>query len=252
MIKKIVLSFLIGQSIFFPSFSQENRQLKATYEFTNYSSDKKNIITLLIGKSEAFSEFKELKKPLDSLNTNEFDDTVYLNIQSSDTIGNQYYVNAKKIIFRDYISHDGKLRPFITDEKTPNYEWVLKNDSKKIGEFQCNLATLKFRGRDYLVWYTPDIPTPFGPWKFYGLPGLIVKIETSDNSISFDLTKLNYNNTDRIQKPVNGEEITFEDYVLFKNQAVDKFITRLKAKLPRGATVTVNNITNSNLKKNFN
>ncbi|WP_297063293.1 GLPGLI family protein, partial [uncultured Duncaniella sp.] len=33
------------------------------------------------------------------------------------------------------------------------------------------------RGRNWTAWYTEEIPITDGPWKFGGLPGLILKVE---------------------------------------------------------------------------
>jgi len=42
--------------------------------------------------------------------------------------------------------------------------------------YLCHKATTRFRGRDYIAWYTEEIPFPYGPFKFGGLPGLIACI----------------------------------------------------------------------------
>jgi GLPGLI family protein len=60
------------------------------------------------------------------------------------------------------------------------------NETKKIIGYTCKKATCKFRGRDYEAWYATDIPLNTGPWKFNGLPGLILKI--SDSQKQFDFT----------------------------------------------------------------
>jgi len=41
------------------------------------------------------------------------------------------------------------------------------------------------------AWFTREIPIAEGPYKFYGLPGLIIKISDSRDYYSFELTKIN-------------------------------------------------------------
>lgn len=50
-------------------------------------------------------------------------------------------------------------------------------DSLSILDYKCIKATTRFRGRDYTAWVTKELPINDGPWKFYGLPGLILQIE---------------------------------------------------------------------------
>ncbi|MEQ1799963.1 MAG: GLPGLI family protein [Lacibacter sp.] len=60
-----------------------------------------------------------------------------------------------------------------------NMQWVLNEKVKKIDSFVCSQATCFFRGRSYTAWYTPEIPVSNGPWKFGGLPGLILEVYDS-------------------------------------------------------------------------
>lgn len=59
--------------------------------------------------------------------------------------------------------------------------------TKVILGFACNMAKTHFSGRDYVAWYSVDIPLPYGSYKFYGLPGLIVKVEDSMKSYIWEL-----------------------------------------------------------------
>lgn len=64
------------------------------------------------------------------------------------------------------------------DEDLPNHDWHISMDSTAvILGYDCHKASCKFRGRDYNVWFSFDIPFSYGPWKFCGLPGLILKVE---------------------------------------------------------------------------
>jgi GLPGLI family protein len=79
----------------------------------------------------------------------------------------------------------GKLY-FIKD--TFQLKWTLLNESDTIGELKVKKATTRFRGRNYIAWYCEDLPFPFGPYKFSGLPGFIIQIHDSQNYISYSLT----------------------------------------------------------------
>ncbi len=55
--------------------------------------------------------------------------------------------------------------------------WKIESDKKKIDKFEVQKATIEFGGRQWTAWFTPDIPFQDGPYKFSGLPGLILEIE---------------------------------------------------------------------------
>jgi GLPGLI family protein len=67
-------------------------------------------------------------------------------------------------------------------------EWVLTEDTATILSYPCRKATCSFRGRNYSVWYTADIPRSEGPWKLHGLPGLILRAEDDRGEYAFDCT----------------------------------------------------------------
>ncbi|WP_294231261.1 GLPGLI family protein [uncultured Chryseobacterium sp.] len=61
-------------------------------------------------------------------------------------------------------------------------EWKILSDKQKIGEYNTQKASTSFGGREWVAWFSTDIPFQDGPYKFYGLPGLIVKIEDTTGS----------------------------------------------------------------------
>ncbi|MCS7029846.1 MAG: GLPGLI family protein [Bacteroidia bacterium] len=101
-----------------------------------------------------------------------------------DTYGQMYLTDKKTsiIYFREFIY--GK--PYISQEKIPVIPWQLKNEVKTILGFSCKNATAEFRGRKYIVWYTPAIPASVGPWKLQGLPGAILEAKSEDGEVSFE------------------------------------------------------------------
>lgn len=61
-------------------------------------------------------------------------------------------------------------------EPLPKIGWELSPRTREIIGYTCRRATCTFRGRDYEAWYTEEIPLGLGPWKFRGLPGLILAV----------------------------------------------------------------------------
>lgn len=83
----------------------------------------------------------------------------------------------------DYFEND---RPWRYEEEDVKNEWVLQDSLKIINGYMCSLAHTEFRGRTWFVWYTPEIPVNRGPWKFNGLPGLILWAADSDLDFVFE------------------------------------------------------------------
>ena len=68
------------------------------------------------------------------------------------------------------------------EEKQTVFDWTLTNDADTVCGFPCHTAETDFAGRSYRAWYCPEIPVDAGPYKFDGLPGLILKIEDCSGS----------------------------------------------------------------------
>ncbi len=79
---------------------------------------------------------------------------------------------------------------FLIEEKLAPMKWELEEEEKVVANYKCKKATCHFAGRDYIAWYTLEIPISEGPYKFSGLPGLIVKIEDAKGEHRFELTEI--------------------------------------------------------------
>ena len=80
----------------------------------------------------------------------------------------------------------GQEWPQRYEEKWSGQDWTLQGDTASFLGHQCQKATCHWRGRDYIAWFAPDIPIRRGPWKFGGLPGLIMKIHDVDSLYVFE------------------------------------------------------------------
>ncbi len=71
-------------------------------------------------------------------------------------------------------------------ESFPTMKWTLGKEMRTICGYECQKATCHWRGRDYVAWFTQKIPLKSGPWKFGGLPGLIMKIYDTNNLYTWE------------------------------------------------------------------
>lgn len=91
---------------------------------------------------------------------------------------------SQKTIFKDRIGRD-----VYTYEEDRPISWKIFPETTKIGEYKVQKAETDFGGRKWTAWFTTDLPYQDGPYKFGGLPGLIVKVEDDKGEYSFDLMK---------------------------------------------------------------
>jgi GLPGLI family protein len=113
-------------------------------------------------------------------------------VSSSSNEGESYQIykdrSASKASVIDYTAAGGDK--FQYEDEIGPLPWKISNDTATIGSYTCQKATLHFRGRDYIAWFASNVPVSDGPWKFMGLPGLILKVEDTQQLFSFTLIGL--------------------------------------------------------------
>lgn len=123
-------------------------------------------------------------------------------------------------------------KPFLVDDELEAREWVLTEESKKIGNYTAYKATYTniFERRtmsfgndeenemktvmdttEIEAWYTPEIPVSQGPVDYWGLPGLI--LEVVDGNTTYLCTKVSLNPAEgiEIKKPSKGKKVNREE-----------------------------------------
>ena len=96
----------------------------------------------------------------------------------------------QKTFYKERIGRD----QYSYEEDRP-LNWKILSETTKIGDYKVQKAETDFGGRKWTAWFTTDLPYQDGPYKFNGLPGLVVKAEDSTGDYSFDLMK-NYKISD--------------------------------------------------------
>lgn len=125
------------------------------------------------------------------------------------TYGGKFPIRWSEYQFDEIYIKDGQLTEYAImpmnldhgccqyTESVPKQQWTLKDEQQTIHGYRCQKATCRWRGRDYEAWFTSEIPIQRGPWKFGGLPGLIVKISDAKKEYNFELVKL-----ERVKRPI--------------------------------------------------
>jgi GLPGLI family protein len=85
-------------------------------------------------------------------------------------------------IYRNYpvgkqttIENISNFQMFVYKEDLKAPIWSIAEDTMTIFNYLCHKAVCFYYGRTWEAWFALDIPLSAGPWKLYGLPGLILK-----------------------------------------------------------------------------
>ena len=72
-------------------------------------------------------------------------------------------------------------------EPAAKFAWKLLAETDSVGGYLCQKAETEYKGRVYEAWFCPEIPIDAGPYKFRGLPGLILKVEDETGDYAWEL-----------------------------------------------------------------
>ncbi len=134
----------------------------------------------------------------------------------------------------------------------PTLEWNTNyTETEKITNYTCHKATARYRGATLVAYYTHDIPIPAGPYKFGGLPGLIVLLfNESAHPNYWMLSKVEYPYKGSI--PVNMNYInnlpliTLQKLIKREEAVIEEKMRVIQSKLPPG--VEIDNTTNEKVR----
>ncbi len=118
---------------------------------------------------------------------NQLKTTGMINIKKDAQKGLVRYQISKNYPDFDVFLHTRMMMDRYKVAESREIKWKILNESKKVGDWQVQKAETDFAGRKWTAWFTTEIPIQDGPYKFHGLPGLIVQIEDATKSHQFEL-----------------------------------------------------------------
>jgi len=133
------------------------------------------------------------------------------------------YPTKNTITLTDYID-----KPYKSTQQT-KFNWkIITNSDTIINSFKCIKATTNFAGRNYNAWFTIQVPISDGPYKFCGLPGLIIKINDTTNQHCFTLKSLTWSSNQSIFFIEDKRtEISSKNYVKAKSAKMAELIKKV-------------------------
>ncbi len=212
----------------------------------------------------SFNKTESIYKEEETLEAPGQDGGRFRGMMSSFTGGDQYK-NVKTQEFLQDQEFFGKQ--FLIKDSLPQLQWVMGSETKQIGQYMCFKATAtkvstdfdftRFRrppnrnnnksqdssaGKDVkneeekpkeieiVAWYTMQIPVNQGPGEYWGLPGLILEINSGRTTILCSKIVLNPDEKTKIKAPSKGKEVTKEEY----NAIVKKKTEEMRENFRRG------------------
>jgi GLPGLI family protein len=139
------------------------------------------------------------------------------------SLDKNYYLDEEIII-------DFKFQnKFVIKDELRKPKWTIVSDSMKmIDSYTCLLAKGFLCGRNFTAWFTPDIPVSAGPWKLWGLPGLIVSARSNDGVVNYHLSSLKKTDQQPIE-PIVEKTISPEEFKTQWNDAIKKISRTIRS-----------------------
>ena len=178
--KVIFIFFILTYSMFFSQTTRFIYDLKYKTDSTANLYENENVILEINKNRVQFYEMKAIE--IDSIN----------NLRSNGLSAYPFPFAKLTRIISDSKNdnHYFFKNTYWTFESSDVMNWKVENETKKVDKWIAQRATTNFGGRNWIAWFINEIPISEGPYKFNGLPGLIVELSDSKNNFKFKLVKI--------------------------------------------------------------
>lgn len=108
-----------------------------------------------------------------------------------------YLSRFKYMIFKNLKKQKAKVTDYVFltgyfqyEEDLDGFDWEIHDDTVSINGFLCQKATCRYGGRNWEAWFAEELPFSDGPYKFCGLPGLILQLRDTEKHYCFDFVSI--------------------------------------------------------------
>jgi len=151
---------------------------------------------------------------------------------------NTYKLTADStLLYKDYASnylqYEERLgqEQLVMEEDLKLFKWTKIRERDSILTYPCRTAIAEFRGREYKAYYTTKLKHTAAPWKFHGLPGVVLKVCSIDDVVSYQARSIELiEDGAPITNPFEGEKtISFGDFSK-KYRAYHRDVVKMRRK----------------------
>ena len=193
--------------------------VKEDFEIKSISS----LFSLIVDKSESKYEvlpkIDNAQQQIIGITMSADENPVYKNTES------ETYIEEAKI----------ENKTFLIKDLLPKIDWKITKETKEIAGFPVLKATATLADEKKTVitaWYSPKLNYKTGPDKFWGLPGLILEIETQINfedgskeGIKYTASKIEVlKSSEKIKIPTEGKKVTQEEFSKITKEHLQKLM----------------------------
>lgn len=139
-------------------------------------------------------------------------------------------------------------KPFLIDDKLEVIDWEMTGRTKQIGKYECQEATYMSESRmmeadsetgeikevtrevEVTAWFTMDIPVNHGPDDYWGLPGLILEVNSGNFTIICTKVVINPQEAVEIKVPKGGKSIDRESFAKLREEKLQEMMQQYNGK----------------------
>ncbi|MFD2908530.1 GLPGLI family protein [Flavobacterium ardleyense] len=231
------------------SFSQtlgKKMIYQVNYELVSAVYGNKIITDYILLSSESESIYLT-QESFSKINNKENFNIIADTINNKGEITNIVKVDTKNHLFYTYkdfekdsltFTNFANEKSYKVSEKNISFDWVITDEEKIISSYKCKKAVTHFRGRDYIAWFSEEIPIFNGPFKFNDLPGLIVEIYDSELKYSWIAKSIQLNkDLLKIEEPnLKYKLIDIKTSVIFSDKELINLVSLNQSRLPQNVT----------------
>ncbi|GEN77949.1 GLPGLI family protein [Chryseobacterium hagamense] len=214
--KNILVIFLMLSSMLNAQGNKLKFSHKVLYDFyfvsDSLQNEKKNYEKMVLYFSDEYSIFQSNNKiKVDSL----------LSRIKNEDLKKRPFLKVNNVIYKNNLTKKVYFIENINTESLAyidNYHdmrWEMVNETKMLLNVPCKKAITNYKGRKYIAWYSEKIPFSFGPYKFGGLPGLILELFDTKNNFKYTATEITATDINLVSN-IDYKVINKDEFIKYK------------------------------------